>query len=361
MKPASFLLALSFLPFLGCGGDGNVLDLPKPVIHGQVAKIWKNGTELYSYGVSGSDTQAYGMALGGKDLHWVATRWSKTQSWVLLGRNKGTPVNLTNGTRPAEGYAVAVSGSNVYVGGFEATGGPATAPVPVAKVWVNGVGTSLTDGTREAKVNGLVVSNGQYYAAGYEFVAPAGGGAATKRATVWEGATPTRLTDGSTPAEAWAVAVDDNGGGLVTVYAGGWRDQGGNRVATVWMNGAARYTLGDPANQSVVTGLRVAGGDLYASGYEISNGVSVAKIWKNGVLYQALGDGTVPSTANGLDLAGGNPVAAGSRGPSATRAATFWVNGDVRPALTDGTSVADGTAVLADGTDVYVAGYLTMP
>ena len=64
-----------------------------------------------------------------RNLYWVATRWSGTQSWVLQGVNAGPPKAITDGTRPAEGYAVAVSGSNVYVGGFESSGGTAALPV----------------------------------------------------------------------------------------------------------------------------------------------------------------------------------------------------------------------------------------
>ena len=208
----------------------------------------------------------------------------------------------------------------------------------------------------------MAVAGGQVYAAGYEFVPPTAGATAQKRATVWEGSTPVRLTDGTQPAEAWAVAVDDSAsGGLATVYAGGWQLQGNNRVATVWMNGTLKYILGDPANQSVVTGLMVSGSDLYASGYETSNGISVAKVWKNGTVHQILGSGSVPSAATGLCLAGTDLLAAGSQGPSATRAATLWKNGSAQPALTDGSTAAEAAAVTASGADVYLAGFVTVP
>jgi len=57
----------------------------------------------------------------------------------------GTPVVLTNGTRDAVAYAIAVCGSNVYVSGAEADG-----QGWVAKIWKNGVATALTDGTQDA-------------------------------------------------------------------------------------------------------------------------------------------------------------------------------------------------------------------
>ena len=60
--------------------------------------------------------------------------------------------SLTNGTNNAGAESVYVSGTDVYVAGYENNG-----TKDVAKVWKNGVGTSLTDGSNWAIARSIFV------------------------------------------------------------------------------------------------------------------------------------------------------------------------------------------------------------
>ena len=65
----------------------------------------------------------------------------------------GLTTPLTDGTKESDAYSVAISGSDVYVAGYESNG-----THWVAKVGKNGVATPLTDGTHDAHAYSIAVS-----------------------------------------------------------------------------------------------------------------------------------------------------------------------------------------------------------
>jgi len=60
--------------------------------------------------------------------------------------------SLTDGTNQACANAIAVSGPDVFVAGYENSSG-----VPVAKYWKNKTGIALTDGTQNAYAKAMVL------------------------------------------------------------------------------------------------------------------------------------------------------------------------------------------------------------
>ncbi|MFM7853047.1 MAG: hypothetical protein ACKO96_14305 [Flammeovirgaceae bacterium] len=72
-----------------------------------------------------------------------------------------TAVNLTDGSKIAESRAIAVSGSDVYVAGYEYN----VSNVQVAKYWKNGTAISLTNGSKVAEASEIKVSGSDVYVA----------------------------------------------------------------------------------------------------------------------------------------------------------------------------------------------------
>ncbi|MGZ3750300.1 MAG: IPT/TIG domain-containing protein, partial [Mucilaginibacter sp.] len=80
----------------------------------------------------------------------------------------GTAVSLSDGTKDAQAYSIFVSGTDVYVGGYEWKTAAGPTNNDVAKYWKNGTAVTLTDGTHGARINSIFVSGTDVYAAGYE-------------------------------------------------------------------------------------------------------------------------------------------------------------------------------------------------
>ncbi len=102
-----------------------------------------------------SQADAVDAAIPGVDVY--ATGWESNGTTDLAKYWKnGSPTSLTNGSKghmplgnvespDAVAYALAVSGTDVYVAGYEFNG-----TQYVAIIWKNGVPTPLTDGTNDS-------------------------------------------------------------------------------------------------------------------------------------------------------------------------------------------------------------------
>ena len=118
-----------------------------------IAKIWKNGVatalstsyaEAGSVYVSGPDVYVVGWAKNNVTVNGVTTVYYES---AVMWKN-GVVNSLTNtmAIGVSVAWSVYVSGSDVYVAGFE----PASRDIRIAKVWKNGVATSLTNGNTDA-------------------------------------------------------------------------------------------------------------------------------------------------------------------------------------------------------------------
>ena len=147
----------------------------------------------------------------------------------------------------------------------------------VARYWKNGKSIRLSDGSKEAHAYSLAVSGTDIYVAGSEMSGTNG----NMVAEYWKNGTVFHLTDGSNYARSNSITVLGN-----DVYAAGAEFKDNNFfVAKYWMNGEA-VPITDSSNYSMANSIVVDDHDIYLAGKELQGafmqGKPVALYWKNG-------------------------------------------------------------------------------
>ena len=257
----------------------------------------------------------------------------------------GLPTYLTTGTNPAAANSVFVSGTDVYVGGYERSGFG-----DIAKVWKNGVATNLGGGlypngsSFDARANSVFVSGTDVYVAGY----------AANGAVIWKNAVMTTLAGGSTQnyANAFSVFVSST-----DVYVAGAAQVPfpNDQAAILWKNSLTNNLTTNGSTLASASSVYLSGTDVYVAGKESLQGTTKAKVWKNGV-------GTtlsnVFSAANSVFVSGTDVYVAGKdrvlvNPGNMPDIPTLWKNG-VSTNLSN--VVGEAKSVFVFGADVYVAG-----
>ena len=279
---------------------------------------------VYALGVSGTNLYAAGdnvTTAGGVAVNRVA-KWNGI-SWSALGSG------ITSGILVR---ALAVSGTEVYVGGYFSAGG-----ANVVK-WNGSAWSDL--GSLGHDVYALSVSGGNLYAGG----SFGGGHVAKWNGTSWDG------VGSGVYGNIYALATVGT-----DVYAGG-----DSSTISKW-NGTIWSALGSAPNGEVKS-LAVSGTDIYIGGYfQLAGGVSANNVAKwNGTTWSPLGTG-LDSRVNALAVIGANLYAGGSfttaGGVSATRI-TKW-DGITWTAV--GAGMNDEVLALAvSGSDLYAGGRFTI-
>jgi len=297
---------------------------------------------VYALAVSGTDVYVGGnFYYAGTMLANNIAKWNGS-TWSALGTGMNSPV-----------YALAVSGTDLYAGGQFTTAGGLFAE-NFAK-WNGSTWPTLGEGlwTGSNPPRAMAASGTDLYLAG-SFTA-VGGLYPANNIAKWNGSTWSALGSGlNSLVRALAVNGTD-------VYAGGAFTTAGevsaNYVAK-W-NGSAWSALGAGMNMnSEVHALAVSGTDLYAGGnFTTAGGVSANSLAKwNGSTWSALGTGfnrpVWALAVSGTDIYGGGQFTTAG-GVSANRIAKW--NGSTWSAL--GTGLNSMVYALAvNGTDVYAGG-----
>lgn len=287
----------------------------------------------------------------------------------------GSPVQLgyadfVGNWNSGRAMAIAVSGNNVYVGGYGTFSSWNVGGTPYGAFWKNGIPVDDLNDFRY--VFSLAVSNNDVYIAGW--------GASEHRATYWKNENPIALSPAYSPpalnilADATSIAVSGN-----DVYVSGTQEEqlsptGGwsNIFAEYWKNGTL-VKLSDGSKSTYTSSIAISGTDVYVAGHDITrlpdvNIEGVAKYWKNGVLVN-LTNGSTPAMANAITVSGTDVYVAGTQWDgNATQysdgytvyqrnpVAKYWKNG-TPVNLTDGSKWAEARSIAVSGTDVYVAGF----
>jgi hypothetical protein len=221
----------------------------------------------------------------------VGTSLSPKGTFAGYWKN-GSFIKLTNGTVNADGSAIVISGSDVYVAGFECNGqnadsGSDDPQKAVAKYWKNATPVALTDGSNVAKATAIAVDANNVYVVGYEELGPNH----LKEARYWKNGRRVdlkidkHLTHGSDFSEANSIFVMGK-----DVYIAGTE----SGLATYWKNGdpvklvnREKYQRGQVEDMTIstATSIIVSGKDVYVGGTQdtLASKNTIAKYWKNGV------------------------------------------------------------------------------
>lgn len=250
------------------GGDSDVYvvgNLYEPPL--STMEYWKNGnlTSIHnntlmnanSIAVSGNDVYAAGFISDSTLAHSTAVYW-KNNSVYQLSAGAGVLFSA---------HAIAVDRSDVYV----AWDYKCSNSNYIAKYSKNGVPVTLTDSSVNAHVTCIAVSGNDIYVGG--FIDNLSN--SSSMAVYWKNGNEVMLTDGTNTSTVTGMAISGND----VYFSGDEFNQGNtNPVAKYWKNGNA-VVLGGGTVPSTTSGIAVAGNDVYVSGMENY----YAKYWKNGI------------------------------------------------------------------------------
>ena len=300
------------------GKNGEPIFLPQ--LQSAVIGTWDTQFGLPFPGVAGD---VYALAIDGNGNVYVGGRFSavggvniNVSNVARYNPNSGTWDNLGGGVTSSGGgfaavYALAVSGSDVYVGGIFSQAGGSSDFNNVARynpnngTWDN-LGRGVSFGGFGGVVYALAVSGNDVYVGG--FFDQAGGSSGFNNVARYDGSGWSRL---GTPAQNGvfgqvnALAVSGN-----DVYVGGQFTQAGSVSA----NNVARFNVGTNSWRALGTGtqsgvggavyaLAVSGNDVYVGGFFNLAFTDGSVVFANNVAlfsagsWRALGTGT----QNGVD------------------------------------------------------------
>jgi hypothetical protein len=312
----------------------------------------ENWDNQFAFPGPGVDGDVFAIAVSGSDVYvggWFApsggvaakniAKWDGS-AWSSLGSGVNSDVR-----------AIAVSGSDVYVGGWFTQAGGVDAN-HIAK-WNGSAWSSLGSGVNDC-VRAIAVSGSDVYVGGYFTQA---GGAAVNNIAKWNGNAWSSLGSGvNDDVNAIAVSGSD-------VYVGGWFTQAGgvdaNHIAK-W-NGSAWSSLGSGVSNGV-TAISVSGSDVYVGGwFTQAGGITTNSIAKwNGSVWSSLGSGVNFGGIDAIAVSGSNVYVGGlftQAGGVAVNNIAKW-DGSAWSSLGSGVN-SDVRAIALSGSEVYVGGWFT--
>lgn len=248
--------------------------------NGKAISLDKKGMFANAVTVSGKDTYLAGL---------IAVKDSLTNNSTARAvyRKNGNIVFLTDGRTAAVATAIAVSGTDVYVAGYEYNGDkniaePVHSQKSIAKYWKNGIPVILTDGHANASATAIAVKGTDVYVAGYEKDE-------ISVARYWKNGKQTalkidsNLSNGANYSEAYSIFIAGN-----DVYIAGTECG----LAAYWKNGIPVLLVpkkgldqsGTDIESSKATSIAVSGPDIHVAGIQdtLASLFHTVKYWKNG-------------------------------------------------------------------------------
>ncbi|MBS1948306.1 MAG: hypothetical protein JST47_11110 [Bacteroidetes bacterium] len=218
---------------------------------------WINGTAYPgTVGQQIADASANAIVASNGTFYIVGTDLSKNGVKFASKWTHTLPFVYTDGTLMApytDGRGVAVIGNDMYICGTmqDTINKPYNS---TARYWQNNTNIGLTDGTNWAEANGICSSGTDIFVCGFERTGgnPLVSNTGIKVAKYWKNKVPFVLGDGKTNSVGRCIAVSGS-----DVYVGGSLEStgGGTDRAILWKNGVAIYST---ANSAIFWGVAVA-------------------------------------------------------------------------------------------------------
>ena len=276
---------------------------------------------------------------------YIAGSISKGTVAVATYWKNGVATQLTDGTKGAIAYSIAVSGNDIYVGGIEQDTPGRNA---IIKYWKNGIPTTLSVGPL-AEFGSMTVVGNDVYVTGSEAENIG------RVAKYWKNGVETRLTDGKYYAHAYGIAVSGN-----DVYIVG-SDGSPSGGAKFWKNTTA---VNLPGFYVFPLSIAVEGNDVYVGGIQLVGNKKVAMYWKNGQSV-ALSDGTRDANIRAIAVHNGVVHATGSEIDPVNvpiprySVGKYWNSKGASVNLSNTTdwNWINPYAIAVYGNDVFIAGY----
>jgi uncharacterized repeat protein (TIGR02543 family) len=231
--------------------NGDVYAAGYEIVSGKnIAKVWKNDMELYTFSTDISMAQSIAVSENG--IIYVAGAELVLGQWVGWFWKNG--VGESSYTDAASLRSIFIDGSDIYVAGSTTDWN--------AAVWKNGdLHYTLSSGGDEEAYS-VFVYNGDVYTTGYEYA-----GNDIYLGKVWKNNATLYTFSGTND---WGNSIYISEG---VIYAAGGQYDGSNSIATLWTDGVAAELAGGMNGFSVF----VYDGDVYVAGNN-----NEALLWING-------------------------------------------------------------------------------
>lgn len=219
-----------------------------------VPGYWEN-SGWNGLSITGTSGSANALAFGGTDFYAAGFDSMQACYW----KNGGLiDLGIVSGYYASGGTSIAISGNDVYVGGFLVTN---TTYIDVPGFWKNGTWNPMAtlDATKSDKVNAVAISGSDVYTGGVDIDS-----SGVAESGYWKNGTWNTLAAIDSTKDCQVVSIVVSGS---DIYIGGWSTKtDGTRVPGVWKNGTwSAFTI--PGPQSMISSLVLVGSDVYASGY----------------------------------------------------------------------------------------------
>jgi len=274
------------------------------------AAYWKNGSLIQLEQNLSVISYARSIAVNSGGVYVVGAREGTSGLNAMLWFN-GTSTVLSDPSVSSEAMSVALSGSDVYVAGYQSN--PAAGHAE-ALYWKNGTANVLSGGLL---ANAIVISGSDVYVAGQT---------TDGIAAYWKNGTVTTLPEGST-ARAITVSGSD-------VYVAGMSAQGS---VIYWKNGTATQLFYGPASTTAawVAGIAVSDGSVYIAGAMPDGDTgAVPTLWTNNTAQTLpvpsnLSSNPSNNEATGVAIFGADVYTAGevNNNPAQQWNSFYWKNG----------------------------------